>query len=460
MNSFAIVFLIINAIALIVLPRRWASLPLLIGACYMTAAQRLEIGPFSFTVLRLLILAGAIRVVAKRERLPGGMIGLDVCILFWGVWLVCASLFHASPTESLVLHLGACYNTLGIYFLVRIFCQSREDLAQLIKITAIILLPVAIEMVIAKLTGHNFFSLFGGVPEEVVNRNGRLRAQGPFAHPILAGTVGAICIPFMISIWQLNKIVSKIGLLACITMVIASTSSGPFMSVFFGLLGLALWPWRAHLGKFRVIAILAYLIMELFASRPAYYAILNRIDLTGSSTGWHRAELISSSLEHFDEWWFAGTDYTRHWMPTGVSWSPDHADITNHYLYYAIWGGLPLLSLFIFALWLGFRYVGHSLRYSDDPNQSTGRFFEWSLGATLFAQTATCIAVAYFDQSVMFLYLNLAAIGSLHATSKVALNTRNTYDESDGNSDFGQSSTPAHIEPTGVHSDIQKYRTS
>jgi len=31
-----------------------------------------------------------------------------------------------------------------------------------------------------------------------------------------------------------------------------------------------------------------------------------KIDLTGSSTGWHRAELIDSALRHFNEWWLVG----------------------------------------------------------------------------------------------------------------------------------------------------------
>ena len=102
-------------------------------------------------------------------------------------------------------------------------------------------------------------------------------------------------------------------------------------------------------------------------------------------------------------------------MPYGVSWSEDHSDITNHYLFYGVWGGLPLMGIFICALWIGFRYVGQSLRLqAEAPIRQ--RFLIWSLGAGLFAHAVTCISVAYFDQSVIFLYLFLAAIGSLHAT--------------------------------------------
>jgi hypothetical protein len=143
---------------------------------------------------------------------------------------------------------------------------------------------------------------------------------------------------------------------------------------------------------------------------PAYY-ILARIDLTGSSTGWHRARLIESAIEHLNEWWFAGTDYTRHWMPYGVSASEDHCDLTNQYLFYGTWGGLPLMFLFIAALWIAFKYVGTLLNNATDvdlPDQ----FIIWSLGASLFAHAVNCVSVAYFDQSIMFVYLNIAAIGA------------------------------------------------
>ena len=43
MTLFAIVFLLLNAAAILNLPRRWAPLPLLLGACYMTAAQSLNL---------------------------------------------------------------------------------------------------------------------------------------------------------------------------------------------------------------------------------------------------------------------------------------------------------------------------------------------------------------------------------------------------------------------------------
>ena len=146
---------------------------------------------------------------------------------------------------------------------------------------------------------------------------------------------------------------------------------------------------------------------------PVYY-IIARINLVGGSTGWHRSALIESAFNHLQEWWFAGTDYTRHWMPTGVSWSPDHTDITNHYIQMGVIGGLPLMFLFIAILVKGFSFVGQTVGQSSDLPSET-RFMVWALGSALFTHAATFISVSYFDQSYLFIYMTLAAIGSVRS---------------------------------------------
>jgi hypothetical protein len=194
--------------------------------------------------------------------------------------------------------------------------------------------------------------------------------------------------------------------------VLTSASSGPLLSVISGVFALVVWRWRHWTKYMRVAAVVGYVLLELVMKAPAYYLIA-RIPLIGGNA-YHRAALIEAAVTHFKEWWFAGTDYTRHWMPSGVSWSPEHADITSHYVGQGVKGGLLLMLLFICLLWIGFRYVGEILRlWSDEPVKR--QFLVWSLGASLFAQAASCFSVAYFDQSILFLYLNLALIANMRA---------------------------------------------
>jgi hypothetical protein len=415
MSPLAIFFVLLNVVALLALPRRWAPIPFLIGACYMTLTQHVDLGPFSFTTIRLLIAAGVVRVVMRGERLVGGLNGMDRIMLIWAGWAIFSSVFHTTTSEGnpLTFRLGLVYNVLGIYFLFRVFLQSVDDVIHLAKVAACVLVPVALEMVQEHATKRNLFSVFGGVPGFSWIREGKLRAQGPFAHPILAGTVGAVCLPMMVGLYRLHARTALIGGLACLSMVFASGSSGPLMSLFFGVGALGLWRWRHLSRQMRIAAVLGYIMLELVMAAPAYY-IIARINIIGSSTGWHRARLIEMGIAHINEWWLAGTDYTRHWMPTGVSWSPDHTDITNYYLKMGVIGGLPLMGLLIAALLLGFQYIGQSLRLSEKESWEQ-RFMIWSVGAALLSHVATCISVSYFDQSYIFLFVNLALIGSLRS---------------------------------------------
>lgn len=433
----AILFLLFFGAALFGLPRRWAALPLLAGACYMTLGQAIEFGPFNFYVVRLLLLVGFIRVLVRRERPAGGLAGMDWLMILWGGWALAASAFHAEFSSALVNRLGMTYNTLGVYFLIRCFCQDHEDVVRLIKMTAILLVPVALEMALEHLTQHNLFAALGGVPAEPEIRNGRLRAQGPFAHSILAGTVGAVCAPLMVGLWRRHSWVAKMGLAACLLMVFASASSGPLMSVIFGAVALLFWRWRRYTRQLGIAAVIGYILLDLVMKAPAYYLIA-RVDLVGGSTGYHRARLIQAAAENLNEWWFAGTDYTRHWMPYGVPWSEDHADITNHYLAQGVRGGLPLMLLFILILWAGFRYVGQALRLNQEA-LGQDQFLPWTLGASLLAHAATCTSVAYFDQSFLFLYSALAMAGSLRQAAQPSVESLVPLDSAPAESDEGSS---------------------
>lgn len=410
MNSLATVFLLINAAMLLLLPSRWAPLPLLVGACYMTLGSGIEIGSFHFPIIRILIAAGIVRVIMRRERVSGGMNSLDGLMLLWSGWVLLSSVVHKEPAESFKFGLGFVYNACGIYFLLRIFCQSLDDVMRLCRFTAVLLVPLAIEMFYEKLSLYNLFSVLGGVTEIPSIREGRVRAQGPFAHAIIAGTIGAVCLPFVVSLWRRHRKEAVMGIGACLVMILASASSGPIMSAIAAVGALLMWRYWYQMRLVRWLIVFGYIVLELVMKAPAYY-IFARIDFVGGSSGFHRADLIRSAIEHLPEWWLGGTDYTRHWMVTGVSWSPDHSDITNHYLQMGVVGGLPLMLLFIAVLAIGFSFVGRAVRTPELPPES--RFICWALGASLFAHAATFMSVSYFDQSFVFIYLTLGAIGSV-----------------------------------------------
>jgi hypothetical protein len=413
-NFIALIFAFLCGIATLVFPRRWAPLPLLIGCCYVTIGQLIEIGPFNFNLFRILLGLGVLRVVLRGEHIQGRLNAIDKMVIAWGFWVLLASIFHKfAPGSGPIYALGAVYNTLLPYFLIRIWCRSERELRFMIVAIAILLVPVAIAMWIEKTVLHNPFAFFGGVLETPMIREGRVRASGPFAHPILAGTVGATCLPLMASIWKPCRAIAILGMAACFTMVFASGSSGPLMSLIFGIFALCMW-WYRKLTKFAMPAfILLYILLSFVMSRPPYY-ILTSIDLTGGSTGWHRAALIESFLSHFHEWWAFGTDRTQHWLPYAPGPTPEHTDITNAYIAYAVVAGLPALLLILAILWRAFTWVGIAARTRTGvtPPES---FVAWCLGSALFAHATTSISVVYFDQTILFFWATISMISSIHS---------------------------------------------
>jgi len=378
----------------------------------MTRGQVLELGPLNFPVVRLLATFGFLRVLARGERIAGGLNILDKMLIAWAVWLVVSSMFH---TDVFVFRVGMAWTDLGTYFLFRVFIREPEDVIRVFKTVGILLLPVGFLMLIEKLSGANYFASLGGVFAQASFRHGKFRAQGPFAHAILAGTVGATCFPMAIYLWKSYRKLALLGLGASGAVVFASGSSGPVMMVFATLFAMTLWKVRKWMRGILWLSLIAVLVLDVVMKDPVYF-LMARIDITGGSTGWHRAALIQSALNHLSEWWSAGTDYTRHWMPTGIHANTVHTDITNHILQMGVWAGLPLVFLFVGTLVAAFSIVSKALnanRNAPDGQQ----FLIWTLGAILFGHVTNFFSISYFDQSIVYYYVLLAAIASFQAST-------------------------------------------
>jgi hypothetical protein len=409
MNFFGIVFTLVMSALMLSLPRKWAPLPLLLGAVYLTRIQQFEIGPMHFPVMRVLIVVGFLRVIMNRERMSGGMNSLDRIVMLWSIWNICSIAFHRS--DVLVGRLGNLYDTVGAYYLLRVFVRGIEDVRTVFKIVCMILVPLAVTMLVEKLQGINPLGSIGFGPAEVETTNRHFRAQGAFGHPILAGTVGAVCLPMAICFWRENRQLAWTGLAATLAIVFASGSSGPVMTTFSVVGALALWKVRGRLRVIRWLAVFLVIALSILMNDPVYF-LMGRIDITGGSTGYFRAQLIRSGIDHLSEWWFAGTDHTRHWMPTGITADPNHTDMTNYYLQMGVWGGLPLILLFVWMLVAAFVRTGKALRANEGASLYQ-QFLIWALGAILFGHAVAFWSISYFDQTIVFLCLVLACIGSI-----------------------------------------------
>jgi hypothetical protein len=427
------VVLLVASIGVLVLPRRWVPVPFLLVACAIPKAQTLDLGPLSFTVLRTLTVTALVRMLLRSDWQGTRWGASDYLMFVWAALMVGTVALHQDPASQIVGRLGLALDGLGLYLVFRLFCRSDADIIFVCTALALLLAPLGLLMVYEKASMHNLLSVFGGLPSAPLIRDGHVRAQGPFRHAILAGTIGALSVPFMAALWRTRRAIAAIGLIACLFIVVSSTSSGPFMSLAIGLVSLALWPFRRHLYIARWACVTSYLALAVVMSRPPYF-LMAKIDVAGGSTGWHRARLIQASLDHLDEWWLAGTDVTRHWMATGVTWSHEQTDVTNHYIALGVLGGLPLLLSFLGVIAVAFYHVSQRLRIDDA--QPASSFLAWALGSALFTIVITSVSISYFDQSILWVYMTIAccrtiaidatARDSVPATQNIAAPTYRT----------------------------------
>lgn len=415
MTPLVMVLTLLAGILILFIPRRYVPVPFFLMASYMTLGQVVMVGPFNFTALRLLVIFAIVRAFIRGDRRLFVPTSMDkAMVVFMIAMLVTGTLLEKN--EGFINRLGNAWTFGGIYFTIRLFVVTEADVVELLKIISIILVPLACCMLVEYFTRRNLFFVFGGVPEFTMIRGEKLRCQGAFAHPILAGTAGAICLPQMVYLWMEEKMVrflAVLGLCACFIIIFTSNSSGPIMTSVFACGAILFWPLRYKMKLIQKGIVVLLVVLQLFMKAPVWF-LMAKIDLTGSSTGWHRAALISSALSHLREWWLIGTTFTRHWMPTGVTWSPNHTDITNHYIHFGVIGGLPTMVAFIFILKEGYKAIGKQL-FVCEGNHLKRQRVAWMFGSILFAHTMTFLSVSYFDQINVFLYTVFGLIGTLDA---------------------------------------------
>jgi hypothetical protein len=408
MSPLAVLFGLIMVALVFSLRRRSVPLVFITAASYLTLAEKVEIGPLSFPLTRIIILVGLTRALFRGERIVGRFNPLDKLLCLWSLWNVFTICFHKS--DVLVFRLGILYDHVGWYVLFRIFIVDLADVKFLFKEMGIVLLPAAIMMLGEKLTGFNFLGLIGlASSTDVAMTNGHYRAAGAFGHPILAGTVGAVCLPMALFLYKEDRKRALLAFFSFSIIVFSSGSSGPIMASLAGFGAMFLWMFREYLKAIRWLAIFLVVALDIVMNDPVYF-VMARIDITGGSTGYFRAQLIRSAIEHINEWWLIGTDYTRHWMPSGITANNDHTDMTNYYLQIGVWGGLLLVGLFIAMHGVAFSQLGKMLKRSSSYQDS---FLLWTLGAILFAHVVTFTSISYFDQTIAFLYFIIGGIGTV-----------------------------------------------
>ncbi len=397
---------LIMSLLVVALPKKFALFPVLALLCNMSLEMSINAGGLHFPMIRILLIFCWVRLIVRGELRQIVFNEVDRALVWFTIASVITHTFLLGA-DGMKYKLGQAYDAIGFYFFFRQIFTDWNEIVQVARIGVWMLVPLALEMVSEKLTHRNSFSLLGGVGSGVTLREGTVRAQGPFSHPILAGTFGATLMPFMVGLLlhdRSSRILALTGIAAATAITGSAGSSGPLLAYIVGVIAFCLWPLREQMRWLRISALLTIIILHLAMKAPVWF-LLGRLTVVDGSTGFHRSILIDQCISHFSDWWLYGTTDYGHWGYFLF-------DRTNHYIYLATDGGLVTLVLFLVIVVRCFRAIGVTVRSTEERGETGVPWFVWALGSALMIHCVSFISVSYFDQNMINWYLLLAMISS------------------------------------------------
>lgn len=359
------------------------------------SGQKFVIGGLDLQFLRILGILLVARVFLGGQAIGIRWSWLDLAFAAYMTLPIVAVVIRGE-TGSLPNRITLAFDSLAFYVAGRWALRGVADWNVLVMTLAVLAVPIGAAFAYEKATAHNLFAFLGGVPEETALRQGKLRAQGPFSHPILAGCWWASVVPLMLAVWRiaapgsLARLIVGLGLPLAVALVFATASSTPIGGVVIGVIVFYLYRWRTYWPKIRMWVLASALLVH-FATKSGLHGLLfTRVTLVSGSTGYHRFLLFDQALKRVGEWMLAGGS-TYHW-----GWGMD--DVTSQWVAAGVIGGLACLASLI-AVMIG---VARMLqRAAMDPRLSEpDRMLAWGVLASVVVHMMSFLGVTYFGQIV------------------------------------------------------------
>jgi hypothetical protein len=406
-HPLAAIYLLIAVVLILVVPRRTVIAPFLVAFFTIPIGNVIVLGGLHFTALRALILAGLVRRALTRGstsagKYPGGFNSLDWAVFCWSISAVVAFCLEFRETQAYINAAGTLLDTLGGYLVIRFLVPDREAIKTTIKVLAAICVINGVCMINEKFIGHfNVFGLLGGMDREVTVRDGHIRAAGVMGC-LYAGAFAGVLIPLFIWLWKERKsrLAALAGFAGATAMMITSYSSTSYLAYGGALAALAFWPLRKRMRILRWGLTVMLVGLHMVMKAPVW-ALIARIDLTGSSSGEQRYQIVDMTIRNFSAWWLIGTkDY--------VSWGWDSWDLCNQFVAVALTGGLLALICYIAIFKVSFSSIGNARKLVEGNQEQEWLF--WCFGSALFATVVAHFGINYMAQLIMGVFALVVCI--------------------------------------------------
>ncbi|HEV2397917.1 MAG TPA: hypothetical protein VGS27_13305 [Candidatus Sulfotelmatobacter sp.] len=396
------------AITLILcLRRKYAIVPFILAVFTISVGQVVVVAGIHFTVLRILILSGLVRMlVSKQPRFPGGFTAIDRLVTLWAFSSLVIVSIQLMEAQAFIKNLGDFLDLLGGYYVVRFLIRDLQDVKLATKALAAVAVVMGLCMINEQITHWNVFGMLNGDSAIPQIRDGKLRSEGAFDVYIDAGVFGAALVPMLVWLWsdRKSRFAAFLGLMGAVTMMLTCNSSTPILAFAGGAFALCLWRFRSRMRIFRWGLALTLLALHLVMNAPVW-SLIARVDLTGSSSGYHRYYLVDNCIRHFSDWWLLGYKDFGNW-----GW--DMWDLSDQYVAVCLTGGLITFVIFIALLSRSFGMLGTARKRSAATGNRKQEWFCWCLGCTLFAHVVGWFGCSYMAKMEMTLSILLATISA------------------------------------------------
>lgn len=411
LHPIVLIAMLLAILFVFVLPRKYVILPVLLTTFLIPIGQQLFALGVHWPVCRIITLCVLLRIAAReypseKPFFAGGYNRIDSAFLGCVLCEAIAVVLLFMQTMALINQIGFLIDFLGAYFMLRVLIRDEGDIYRTLKCLGLIAVILAIVMVREQRTGQDVFGILGGVPLASEVRDSKIRSRGVFQHPLTAGAFGATLLPLFFLLWKngKSKFIAAAGVVSSTIMTLCANSSTPLLAYSAGLFALCLWPVRKRMRTIRWALVILIISLHLVMKAPVWFLIA-RIDLTGSSSGYHRAELVDQFITHFRDWWLVGTKDT-------INWGEDIWDAQNEYVSVGETGGLLAFIFFIAMISRVCARIGNARRVCEDKSRE---WYVWLLGAALFSNLVAFFGVNYFDQSKVGWFVLLAVISAATA---------------------------------------------
>lgn len=409
-----LVAVLIGILVLVVLTakRRYVIVAFIIALNLITAGQRLYVLGMNLPALRILVIAGVVRVFLRGETRSLQFLLLDRIVILYSVVAVVAHFLRMPFYSTLVSDIGATLDRLGAYLVVRIVVRNHDDFRIVVRTFALLSLLLVMLFFHEHRTGHNVFALFGGTREISEFRENGYRASGPYSHSILAGTLWASILPLYIGYRNWGKQRSTLLLVAvpiAAFLVYFSDSSTPLAAMAVGIIASVLYYQRDLVSPLRITVLAAVLGIAVFWWHPVWY-LFTKIDLTGGSASYFRYLLVDNFVRHWREWVLIGTNNAHYWGAGYGLGGLGLADATNQFVAEGLSGGVAKLALFTAAMIVAFRYVAALVATARGKEE---RLANWQIGASALVHGVSFLGISYFGQVVFSWWMLIAVCASL-----------------------------------------------